>query len=351
MTVDTRPQSRPRPYRLSDRRARRLNTMICFAIGLLGLFAMAVVALRVGHRPVTWGELWQAFVAYDRDVAGHVIIQQIRLPRLAAAMLCGGCLGIAGALMQALTRNPLADPGLLGVNAGAALGVVLCTVLLRITDPAQFFWAALLGATLAAVLVFFLGGNTPSRTGRLILAGAAVSALFFALIRGLLLASRASLEVYRVWVLGGFDNVTQDMVAALLPFILVGVILACIAGFSLNALQLGEEAALGLGIRVGLMQLVTGCAIVILCAATVAMAGPIAFIGLIVPHLARATAPQDIRWLALFSALYGAMLLGLADVVARTAFAQATMQAGVMSAILGGPVLIWLVRSGGVRRL
>ncbi|WP_417818429.1 FecCD family ABC transporter permease [Tritonibacter scottomollicae] len=343
MTAEVTPRALPRhitPHRLT-----------WLAAGLFVLVLSVLLALRMGARPVSWGDIWQSLVAYDPDAPDHIVIWQIRLPRVVGALLCGGSLGVAGTLMQALTRNPLADPGLLGVNAGAALGVVLCTIALGITDPAQFIWAALGGAALASGLVFTLGGNAPSRTGRLILAGAAVSALFYALIRGLLLVSRSSLEVYRVWVLGGFDNVTLDMVSTLLPFLIVGLLLAFVAGFSLNALQLGESAAQGLGVRVGLLQLLTGAAIVILCGTTVAMAGPIAFIGLIVPHLARATAPADIRWLSLYSAVYGALLMGLADILARSALFSGHMQAGVMSAILGGPVLIWLVRSKGVRAL
>ena len=321
------------------------------AAAVLILSLSAGLALRLGIRPVGWSSLWQSFVAYDPNLPDHIVIWQIRLPRLIAALLCGASLGVAGALMQALMRNPLADPGLLGVNAGAALGVVLSTILLGITDPAQFVWAALGGAALASGLVFLLGGNTPSRTGRLILAGAAVSALFYALIRGLLLASRASLEVYRVWILGGFDNATLDLVLALLPFLCVGLFLAFLAGFSLNALLLGESTAQSLGVRVGLLQLLTGGAIVVLCGASVAIAGPIAFVGLIVPHLARATAPADMRWVSLYSAIYGATLLVLADLLARASLFSGNMQAGVMSAILGGPVLIHLVRSRGVHRL
>jgi len=334
--------------RLSGRPAHRL---IWLAVGLGALGLTALLALRLGVRPLGWSDLWQALTAFDPDQPDHIVIWQLRMPRMVAALLCGTSLGVAGALMQALTRNPLADPGLLGVNAGAALAVVLSTYVLRITDPAQFVWAALAGAALASVLVFLLGGNAPSRTGRLILAGAAVSALFYALTRGVLLISRASLEVYRVWILGGFDNATLDMVSALLPFIIVGLLLAFVAGFSLNALQLGESTAQGLGVRVGLLQLLTGSAIVVLCGATVAMAGPIAFVGLIVPHLARATAPADMRWLSLYSAIYGATLMGLADLIARAPLFGGVMQAGVMSAILGGPVLIWLVRSRGARKL
>lgn len=329
----------------------RPQRLIWLAVGCFALILVVILSLTLGSRTLETHTFWRAFTQFDPSLADHVVLRQIRLPRVIGAVLCGGCLGVAGALMQALTRNPLADPGLLGVNAGAALGVVISTYLLRISDPAQFFWSALLGASVAAALVFLLGGRTASQTGRLILAGAAVSALFFALIRGLLLVSRASLEVYRIWILGGFDNVTFEMVSALSPFILLGLMLAIAAGFGLNALQLGESTAQSLGVRVGFLQLLTGLAIVLLCAASVAMAGPIAFVGLIVPHLARATAPADMRWLTLYSAVYGAILMLLADLVARAPLFGGAMQAGVMSAILGGPVLIWLVRSKGVRRL
>lgn len=347
MTAEATTQMTPAQMRRSARPLR----LLWLAPGLAALLLTALLSLRLGSHPVQSLDLWRALTAFDPGLADHVVIRQIRLPRLVAALLCGGCLGVAGALMQALTRNPLADPGLLGVNAGASLGVVLSTFLLRISDPAQFFWSALGGASLAALVVFLLAGRTPSKTGRLILAGAAVSALFFALIRALLLMSRSSLEVYRIWVLGGFDNVTLEMVSALAPFLAGGFLLALASGFGLNALQLGESTARSLGVRVGLLQALTGLAIVTLCAASVAMAGPIAFVGLIVPHLARTTAPSDMRWLTLYCALYGAILMGLADLVARTPLFGGHMQAGVMSAILGGPVLIWLVRSKGVRRL
>ncbi len=340
MTAEVTSLPQPRPQRL-----------IWLAVGCSALVLVAFLSLSLGSRTLEVQTYWRAFTQFDPSLADHVVLRQIRLPRVIGATLCGGCLGAAGALMQALTRNPLADPGLLGVNAGAALGVVISTYLLRLSDPAQFFWSALLGASVAAALVFLLGGRSASQTGRLILAGAAVSALFFALIRGLLLVSRASLEVYRIWILGGFDNVTFEMVSALSPFILLGLMLAIAAGFGLNALQLGESTAQSLGVRVGFLQLLTGLAIVLLCAASVAMAGPIAFVGLIVPHLARAAAPPDMRWLTLYSAVYGAVLMLLADLMARAPLFGGTMQAGVMSAILGGPVLIWLVRSKGVRRL
>lgn len=209
-----------------------------FPILCLLLVLVATVALTTGFRPVAPSEIWHVITAYDAQSADHIVLRDIRLPRMLAALIVGAALGSAGALMQAMTRNPLADPGLLGVNAGAALGVVLSTVVLGMTHPGQFIWSALSGALLAAALVFALGGiggtgrmdgSSSSQTSRLILAGVAVSALFLALTRGLLLLSRKSLEVYRFWVLGGFDGIDFSTLTALLPFFFAGLVLAALA--------------------------------------------------------------------------------------------------------------------------
>ncbi|WP_264211203.1 FecCD family ABC transporter permease [Leisingera thetidis] len=321
------------------------------AAAVLGLAALCAAALRLGVRPVGWSAVWTALTAFDAGNADHIVVRHMRLPRLGGALLAGAALGLAGALMQGLTRNPLADPGLLGINGGAALGVALCVLVLGITDPAEFVWMALGGALASSVLVFLLGGGSRAGTLRLVLAGAAVSALFLALTRGLLLVSRQTLEVYRFWVLGGFDGIVPATLAALAPFLAAGAGLAALAAPGLNALLLGEDSATGLGVRTGLARLAAGAAIVLLCGASVAMAGPIAFAGLIVPHLARWTAGPDMRRVMLFSAVFGAQLLTAAELLGRLPLFGGTMQAGVMTALIGGPVLIWLVRRNGVRSL
>lgn len=322
-----------------------------FCVTVAGLLALSFAALRFGLRPTSWTQIWPALSAFDALDPDQIVIREIRLPRLVGAILAGASLGMASALMQGVTRNPLADPGILGVNAGASMGVVLCILILGITDPAAFVWVALLGGFAASVLVFLLGGGTQANPARLILAGAAVSALFLALGRSLLLVSQQTLDVYRFWVLGGFDGIDFNTVQMLLPFFAVGTVLAMIASFALNALMLGEDTARSLGIRVGLAQILIGLAIVILCGATVSMAGPIAFVGLLVPHLARWIAGADIRWMLLFSATLGALLMVSADLLGRLALFGGNMQAGVMSALIGGPVLIALVRRNGVTKL
>jgi iron complex transport system permease protein len=288
---------------------------------------------------------------FDTGNPDEIVIRSIRLPRLVGGLLAGVSLGMAGALMQGMTRNPLADPGLLGVNAGASVGVVICVIVLGITDPGGFIWIALGGGFVAATFVFLLGGGGQANPARLILAGAAVTALCLALSRALLIVSQQTLDVYRFWVLGGLDGIDFITIQALLPFFGAGITMAIFAGFILNALMLGEDTARSLGVRVGLAQILIGIAIVILCGATVSMAGPIAFVGLIVPHLARWIAGPDMRWMLLFSTSIGGCLVLAADLLGRLPLFGGNMQAGVMAALIGGPTLIWLVRKHGVAKL
>ena len=343
MSVSAMSISRPRPA--ASLRGLRL------AGSLLGLAVLSAAALRFGFRPASWDIVWRALTAFDPNDASQIVIREMRLPRLAGALLAGAALGLSGALIQGMTRNPLADPGLLGINGGAALGVVICILGFGITDPAAFVWVALGGALAASVLVFLLGGGSRSNPLRLVLAGAALSALILALTRSLLLVSSQTLDVYRFWVLGGFDGILPSTLYTLLPFLTLGAGLAAVAAAGLNALQLGEDTARGLGVRTGLARATAGTAIVLLCGATVAMAGPIAFAGLIVPHLARWAAGPDVRWTLAFSAVFGPLLLVAADLTGRLSLFGGNMQAGVMTALIGGPVLIWMVRRNGVRSL
>ncbi|MEP0156768.1 iron chelate uptake ABC transporter family permease subunit [Pseudophaeobacter sp.] len=329
----------------SDHRASARQIWLLTVV--LSLLLLSALSLRFGLRPISWHSIWDSFVAYDATNANHLVLQEMRLPRLLAAWLAGAALAGSGALIQSLTRNPLADPGLLGINGGASLGVILCIFLLGISDPASFVWVAMGGGLISTVLVFFLGGAGQGTPLRLILAGAALSALFLALGRSLLLISQRSLDVYRFWVLGGLDGIEMATLAALLPFFALGATLAAVSSFNLNAMMLGEDTARSLGLRVGLTRGLAVCAIVCLCGATVSMAGPIAFVGLIVPHMARRFSGADMRWCMLFSALLGAGLMILADLMGRLPVFGGNMQAGVMAALLGGPALVWLIRRNG----
>lgn len=234
----------PSEYPSTDTRA------IWFCGSLLGLVFLATLALRFGFRPTDWATLWSAVSKFDPTDPDQIVLRVIRLPRLIGAVLAGVSLGVAGALMQGMTRNPLADPGILGINAGASIGVVICIMALGITDPAALIWVALAGALVASVMVFLLAGGAQANPARLVLAGAAVSALFLALSRSVLLVSQQTLEVYRYWVLGGFDGLQFDTILTLLPFFAVGILIALIAAFVLNALMLGEDVARSLGVQV-----------------------------------------------------------------------------------------------------
>ncbi len=337
MTLITTTTSRPQRRRIPDRH-------LWLLLALVGLALLSGLSLRLGLRPIGWSEIWDSFVAYSPENADHIVIQQMRLPRLLAGWLAGAALATSGVLIQGLTRNPLADPGLLGINAGAALGVILCIFLLGISDPAAFVWVAMAGGLLSTILVFLLGGGQRGSNLRLILAGAALGALFLALGRSLLLVSQRSLDVYRFWVLGGLDGIEMQSIFALLPIFGLGAALALVSAFHLNAMILGEDTARGLGLRTGGTRTLTVAAILCLCAATVSMAGPIAFVGLVVPHMARRFAGADMRWCTLFSALLGAGLVMLADLVGRLPFFGGNMQAGVMVALIGGPAFVWLLR-------
>lgn len=308
--------------------------------------AMAALSLGFGQRSLGWSDVQAALLAYEAQNPDHITIWELRLPRAFAAILGGGALGIAGALMQALSRNPLADPGLLGVNGGAALGVVIAIWGLGLAAQAMLVVPALIGAALASALVLLLGGagrNGPDPT-RLVLAGAAVGALFLALTWAILILSRESLDIFRFWVLGSFTGITLTDLKALLPLYAVALPVAGLAAVLLAPLVLGDDAARALGVRVGLARCVAFIAIVLLCGTTVSMAGPIAFIGLLVPHLVRPVLGADLRLQALGCFITGAVLALLADTLGRVILPGQEIEAGAMMALIGGPTLIMLVR-------
>ncbi|MEM8650855.1 MAG: iron ABC transporter permease [Pseudomonadota bacterium] len=327
---------------------KRRQIILILAIFLVLL--LAGFSLKFGYQQLSIDQILSAISNYNAANAQHVLFAEIRVPRLIAACLAGVSLGLAGTLMQVLTRNPLADPGLLGVNAGASMGVVISIMLLGMTDPAQYVWTALIFALFVSIVVFSIGANQTVSPARLIIAGAAIMALCIAIIQALLLVSRQTLDTYRFWVLGGFDGIQLETIFVLSPLFFAGAFLAAVCSFWLNALILGTDTAKGLGLRVTFVQLATGLSVVLLCAATVAMAGPISFVGLLSAHIARLYSGSDVRWTLILSSLIGIIVLTAADLLGRTAFFGGNMQAGVMSAIIGGPVLIWIIKRRGLVR-
>ncbi len=248
--------------------------------------------------------------------------------------------------MQGHTRNPLGDPGLLGVSAGASLSVVLAISLLGVGTPAGYVWFAFAGALAGTVVVYAIGSAGPGGATpvTLALAGAALSALLYALVRALLVGDQQTLDSFRFWVVGALAGRGPDVAWQVAPFIAIGVVLAVLNAPALNLLGLGEDVARGLGQRIWPARAVGLTAITLLCGAATAACGPIAFVGLVVPHVVRAVTGPDHRWLIPCSGLLGAVLLITADVIGRVIARPGELQAGIVLALIGAPFFIALVR-------
>ena len=319
-------------------------------LGLLLLLVLvgvaATLSIAVGSRSIGLGAVWQALTDPGVPTEETVIVRELRVPRTALGLMVGIALGLAGALAQGHTRNPLGDPGLLGITSGASLGVVLAIYLLGVGTPAGYVWFAFAGALLGTVLVFALGsaGRGGASPVTLALAGAALSALFYALVRAILVSDTDSLDAFRFWVVGALAGRGADIAWQVAPFIVAGLLLALVNAPALDLLGLGEDVARGLGQRVWLARAVGLAAVTLLCGAATAACGPIAFVGLVVPHVVRAFTGPSHRWLVPCSGLLGAVLLLLADVVGRVVVRPGELQVGIVLALIGAPFFIALIR-------
>ncbi|MFI6762058.1 FecCD family ABC transporter permease [Micromonospora sp. NPDC050417] len=321
-------------------------TVVVGALVLLGLLLLASLAL--GSKPLAPAQVWHALVAPDGGEAS-TIVNDLRVPRTLLGLVVGAALAVAGVLLQALTRNPLAEPRILGVSAGASLGVVTAIAAFGVTTLTGYVWFGILGALLAGVLVFGIASRTREGASPVTLAliGAAMDASFGAVTIGLLTVDSYTFEEYRFWVVGGLTGRGAGIPAQVAPFVLVGLLLAAMVARGLDALALGDDVARGLGNRVGLIRIGGGAAAVLLTGAGVAAAGPIAFVGLAVPHLARALVGADQRWTLAVSVLLGPALLLGADIVGRL-ITPGEVPAGIITALLGAPLLAFLVRRARV---
>lgn len=262
-------------------------------------------------------------------------------------MVVGAALAVAGALMQGLTRNPLADPAILGLEAGAALAVVVAIFLFGASSVAAYAGFAFLGAGVTAVVVYFLGslgrgGLTPLN---LTVAGAALTYLLDSLITGILILSQRTLDEIRFWLAGSLAGRDFTLFLQVLPYIVVGLVIAFALGRQITALNLGEDVAKGLGQRTTWVKTTTAVSVVLLAGSSVALAGPIGFIGLVVPHIVRFFIGVDYRWILPYAAVLGAILLLIADIGGRLLIAPQELPVGVMTAIVGAPFFIYLARS------
>jgi iron complex transport system permease protein len=328
---------------ISSARARRAR--VAFVAALLVLVAVTILSLLVGARPVAPSVVVDAFLRSDPNLADHVVILTQRVPRTVIGILAGAALALAGTLMQGLTRNPLADPGLLGVNAGASVAVLAAITFLGITQPAGFVWFAFGGAAVAAVVVAAIGARGPdgANPAKLALTGAAVTAGLTAVTILVLTTSSVALDAYRSGSVGGLTGRGMDAVAAVAIPLLIGAIIAFVCARGLDLIALGERTAAGLGHNVARTRGMGVLSTVLLCGGATAIAGPIVFLGLLVPHALRAVVGDDYRRLLLIGAPAGASVLLLADIVGRVIAPPGEVQAGVVVAFIGAPVLIALV--------
>jgi iron complex transport system permease protein len=350
VVVDTPPVDRPVPV-VRTRRARRalLGSGRSRAGGLLvasGVLALVVLcSIAFGSKSISIGTVWQALVEADGS-NDHLIVRSLRVPRTLLGLGVGISLGLAGAVMQGVTRNPLADPGILGVDAGASLAVVVAIYTLDVTTLTAYVWFAFAGAALASVVVYLLGsmGRGGATPVKLALAGAALSALLSSLTSAVLLLDMQTLDQFRFWVVGSLAGRDGDVVAQVAPFLVVGVVLALLSARSLNTLALGDDVARSLGQRVHLTRGLAAVSIVVLCGAATAAAGPVAFVGLTVPHVARAICGPDYRWILPWSLVLAPTLLLGADVIGRLIARPGEVQVGILTAFVGAPFFIALVR-------
>jgi iron complex transport system permease protein len=317
-------------------------------IGLCILAVSFISSIIFGQTPISIGTAIEAFVHYDESSTEHIIITTTRLSRAVIACVIGASLAIAGAFMQALTRNPLASPSIFGINAGALFFVVFATVFFSFNSLTHLMWFAFLGAGIAAIMVLLLGsiGRDGLSPIKIVLAGAALTALFSSFTQGLLVIDEQSLEGVLFWIGGSVSGRTLEMLIPVLPFMLGAGLLSLFLGSSINVLTSGEDIAKGLGQRVLLLKILMGVVIVFLAGGSVAVGGSIGFIGLIVPHIVRSFVGIDYRWIIPYCAILGASLLLLADVAARFVIMPEEMPIGVMTAMVGAPFFIYIARRG-----
>jgi iron complex transport system permease protein len=340
----------PVPGAATVRRPARVRLL--WLLALAGVLLVLVAAsLAIGSRDVSWADVVAALGGSSDGLDEAAVTK--RIPRTVLALLVGAALGLAGAVMQGVTRNPLADPGILGVNMGASLAVVVGIAWFGMWTATSFLWTAVLGAGVTATFVYVVGslgrgGATPLK---LALAGAATSAAFASFISAVVLPRGDIAGNVRSWQIGGVGGASFDSIGQMAPFLIVGTALCLVAARTLNALALGDELATGLGEHVALARGLASLGAVLLCGAATAVAGPIGFVGLVVPHLCRLLVGVDHRWLLPFSTLAGAALLTAADVLGRIVARPDELEVGIVTALLGAPFFIAIVRRQKVREL
>lgn len=315
-------------------------------LGLALLLSISLASLLIGARTISVSTAWNALFVHDASIVEHIIVRDYRLSRTLLGVLCGAAFGVSGALIQAATRNPLADPGILGVNAGAAFFVTLAVGLFGVHSIDAYLWFAFLGAILVTLAVYALGtaGRDGATPVRLVLAGVALSAVLGGIGTAITLLDPQAFDSMRFWSIGSVAGRNMEIVVSVAPFIAAGLVIALIAARSLNAVALGDDLARSLGANILRSRILTVIAVTLLAGAGTAAAGPIGFVGLMVPHVVRWFVGPDQRWIIPMTMIYAPVLLLSADIAGRLILFPGELEAGIVTAFIGAPVLILLAR-------
>jgi len=329
---------------------RRFISLLILSIVLLGISIL--VSLAFGSRTVGWNEIMDGLFHPDVQSHGANVVRQ-RIARTVFSLMCGAALGVSGALMQSVTRNPIADPSILGVNTGAALFVVCGISFFHIGTASQYIWFALAGAILTAIFVFGIGsmGSGGATPLKLVLAGAATSAALSSLVMAIMIPRSNVMDQFRFWQVGSVGSGNWNSISIFIPFLIVGILIALFSAPALNALALGDEVATGLGVRTGTLRLIAAFGGVLLCGAATALAGPIGFIGLLATHVIRLIIGPDLRYIIPMSAVAGAIILTISDVCGRIIGSPGELEVGVVTAFIGAPILILITMKAKMRTL
>lgn len=333
--VEQRPQRRSRAA---------LTTGLVVLLGVLAL--VCFFSITMGARGVGLSTIWKAFNDYDPTNAAETVIRELRVPRTLIGIFAGAGLGLCGAILQGVTRNPLADPGILGIASGSATAIVFGIMVLGTQSVSTYVWFAFVGAGVATVTVYGIAsfGREGATPVKLALAGAAVGAILSSITSAIVMTNVSALNELRFWQVGALSGRYFPVFWQTLPFLLVGIVLALGAGRALNGLALGEDLAKALGQRVPLTRATMFVIVALLCGAATSACGPIVFVGLIVPHLARMFCGPDYRWILAYSLLLTPIVMLVADIIGRVIVSPGELQVGVVLGVIGAPFFILLVR-------
>jgi len=342
--VLTRPAVRARPGQQTN----AVGLLACLGV----LAVVCVLSIALGTRNISLGTVWDAFWHYT-DTDDQSIVRDLRVPRTVLGLLAGVAFGLSGAVIQAVTRNPLADTQILGINSGAGLFVVFAVGVLGLTDLSEYLWFGFAGVAFALTLVYLLGsaGRAGATPVRLTLAGVALGAVLDGFSTGIRLVRPRAFDYLRFWDIGTLAGRPLDVATTILPFIAAGTILALLVARSMNAVALGDDLARTLGAGVARTRLYALVSVMLLAGAATAAVGPIGFVGLMIPHVVRWIVGPDQRWIFVYTVVCAPILLLLADIVGRLVVRPGELRVGIVTAFVGAPVLIWWIRRARVSGL